>query len=75
MALWFYAFDLDRAATMGISRVHLEMALLQSVSFLMVMTAVQMPKNRAGAWRPLLLGLSFVALSEASLVALLTPIV
>lgn len=55
-------------------RAQLEMVMLQSVSFLLVLCAVQMPSKAAQGWRPMLLTLSFIALSESSLVALLTPI-
>jgi hypothetical protein len=73
-ALWFFAFDLGAAEQLGITRVHLEMVMLQSISFLLVLCAVQLPTKAAEGWRPALLTLSFVALSESSLIALLTPV-
>ncbi|MCA9776111.1 MAG: hypothetical protein KC800_05315 [Candidatus Eremiobacteraeota bacterium] len=74
VALWFFIFDPGMAESLGLGRAQLEMIMLQSVSFLLVLCAVQMPSKAAEGWRPALLTLSFVALSESSLVALLTPI-
>lgn len=74
VALWFFIFDPGLAQSFGMGRAQLEMVMLQSVSFLLVLCAVQMPSKAAQGWRPMLLTLSFIALSESSLVALLTPI-
>lgn len=74
-ALWFFAVDINAAEQLGLTRVHLEMVMLQSVSFLLVLCAAQLPAKAAPGWRPALLTLSFVALSESSLIALLSPIV
>jgi len=74
VALWFFIFDPGSAQSFGMGRPQLEMVMLQSVSFLLVLCAVQMPSKAALGWRPVLLTLSFIALSESSLVALLTPI-
>lgn len=74
VTLWFFSFDAGVAASYGFGVVELEVILLQSVSLLLLMGAIQMPKKLSKAWRPVLLVLSFVALSESSLVALLTPV-
>jgi hypothetical protein len=74
-ALWFFSFDMGSAEQIGLTRTDLEMVMLQSVSFLLVLCAAQMPSKAAEGWRPALLTLSFVALSESSLIALLTPVV
>lgn len=74
LALWFFVFNVEAVAGLGLARFHLEMIMLQSISFLLVLCAVQLPSKAAGGWRPALLTLSFVALSESSLVAFLTPI-
>ena len=74
VALWFFIFDPGLAQSFGMGRPQLEMVMLQSVSFLLVLCAVQMPSKAAQGWRPVLLTLSFIALSESSLVALLTPV-
>lgn len=74
-ALWFFSFDMGAAEQLGLTRTHLEMVMLQSVSFLLVLCAVQMQSKSAEGWRPALLTMSFVALSESSLIALLTPVV
>lgn len=73
-SLWFYAFDFGRVQAFGLGRAELEIILLQAVSFLLVLCAFQLPGKAARGWRPTLLTLSFVALSESSLVALLAPI-
>ena len=72
--LWFFVYGTAPLAGLGIGRAELEVVFLQSVSFLLVLCAVQMPAKGAAGWRPALLAMSFVALSESSLVALLTPI-
>lgn len=73
-SLWLFAFDLKTVEAIGLSRTHLEMLMLQSISFLLVVCAVQLPAKGAAVWRATLLGFSFVALAESSLVALLSPI-
>jgi hypothetical protein len=65
---------MSTAERIGLGRVELEMVLLQSVSFLLMTTAFQLPAKGAQGWRPALLTLAFIALSESSLVALLTPV-
>jgi hypothetical protein len=51
------------------------MLMLQSVSLLLLIGAFQMSPKKEKGWRALLLTLSFVALSQSTLVALLSPVV
>ena len=74
-SLWCFSFDMTPALKLGLGASELEVILLQSVSFLLVLCAFQMPTKQAKGWRPILLTMSFVALSESSLIALLTPVV
>ncbi len=53
----------------------IQMLMLQSVSMLLLIGALQMTSKKDKFWRILLVTLSFVALSESSLVALLSPAV
>lgn len=73
-ALWFFVVDMRGAQALGLSRTVLEMVLLQSVSLLLMLGALQLNGKVAVGWRPALLAMAFVALSESSLVAFLTPI-
>lgn len=73
-SLWCFSYDMTPATRLGLGISELEVLLLQTVSFLLVMCAFQMPTKEAKGWRPILLTMSFIALSESSLVALLTPI-
>ena len=72
--MWLFAFDPTPVQRFGIGRPELEMTMLQAVSFLLVVCAIQLPPKAARGWRPALLTFAFVALSESSLVALLTPV-
>ena len=72
--LWFFSFDPGVASDYGVGAVEMEVVLLQCVSLLLLMGAFQLPKKITPGWRPALLTLSFIALSESSLVALLTPV-
>ena len=74
VALWSFSFDISPVSGLGIGRTELEIILLQSVSFLLMTTAYQMTTRAAEGWRPVLLTLAFVALSESSLVAFLSPV-
>ncbi len=51
-----------------------QMLMLQSVSVLLMIGAMQMSPKKERAWRAILVGLAFIALSESSLVALLSPV-
>ena len=73
-ALYALAFDITSVHSFELNRTELEIILLQSISFLLVLCAFQLPKKVTAGWRPALLALSFIALSESSLVALLTPV-
>lgn len=73
--VWFFCYDMNSAESLGLGRPELEIILLQSVSFLLMMCALQLPGKAARGWRPVLLTMAFVALGESSLVALLTPVV
>lgn len=72
--LWFLTYDLSPLARLGVGRAELEVVFLQSVSFLLVLCAFQIPPKGAAGWRPALLTMSFLALSESSLIALLAPV-
>lgn len=74
MALWFLSFDLSTGEKLGLGSAQLEMMLLQSVSFLLLVCAVQLPPKASPGWRPAILTMAFVALSQSSIVALLTPV-
>ena len=73
-SLWCFVFDMGLAEKLGLTRLALEMIMLQSVSFLLILCAVQLPSKLVPSWRPALLLLSFVALSESSLLAFLSPV-
>jgi hypothetical protein len=51
-----------------------QMLMLQSVSMLLMIGAFQISPKNGKVWRAALVTLAFVALSESSLVAFLTPI-
>jgi hypothetical protein len=51
-----------------------QMLMLQSVSLLLLIGAFQMSTRKEKFWRAVLVALAFVALSESSLVALLSPV-
>ncbi len=72
--LWFFSFDRVTPAAYGIGFPEMEVLLLQAVSGLLLLGAIQVPAKTGKNWRTALLTLSFVALSESSLVALLTPV-
>lgn len=71
--LWFCSFDRSTPAAYGLGFAELEVLILQAVSGLLLLGALQIPAKAGRGWRTALLTLSFVALSESSLVALLTP--
>ena len=73
-AMCLFTFNPAQAQSWGLGKPELEMIMLQAVSFLMVVCAIQLPPKAAKGWRPALLTFAFVALSESSLVALLTPV-
>lgn len=72
-AVGLFVFSPDGFPQWNIGRTEMEMVMLQSVSFLLLTCAAQLKPKAALGWRPALLMLAFVALSESSLVALLTP--
>lgn len=71
-SLWLFAFNPAGLSKWGLGRTELEMIMLQSVSFLLFVCAAQMSAKAAVGWRPVLLTFAFIALSESSLVALLS---
>lgn len=73
ISLWLFALKSAGLPKFGIGRTEIEMMMLQSVSFLLIICAVQLPSKAAVGWRPALLTFAFIALSESSLVALLSP--
>ena len=52
----------------------MQMLMLQSVSMLLMIGAYQLAPKKDRVWRAALVALAFIALSESSLVALLTPV-
>lgn len=71
--LWGYSTMAGVAHT-RFGPTEMQMLMLQSVSMLLLIGAVQMSPKKEKAWRAVLVGLAFIALSESSLVALLTPV-
>lgn len=74
VCLWFFTVDRQTPLSYGIGFVEMEVLILQAVSGLLLLGAIQIPAKTGKNWRMALLTLSFVALSESSLVALLTPV-
>ncbi len=72
--LWAYT-SLGKVANMKFGPTEIQMLMLQSVSMLLLIGSLQMTSKKDKFWRILLVTLSFVALSESSLVALLSPAV
>lgn len=70
--LWVYN-SIGKIANMKFGPTEVQMLMLQSVSMLLLIGALQMTAKKDKFWRIALVGLSFIALSESSLVALLTP--
>ena len=71
--LWAYS-SLDKIANMQFGQTEISMLMLQSVSLLLLVGALQMTTKKDKFWRILLVSLSFIALSESSMVALLSPV-
>ncbi len=70
--IWAYSSAMHRK-DLGLGATEIQMLMLQSVSMLLLIGAFQMSPKKEKCWRALLVGLAFVALSESSLVALLSP--
>lgn len=71
--LWAYS-SLENTVNLRFGATEVQMLMLQSVSLLLLIGAFQMSPKKEKGWRVLLLTLSFVALSQSSLVALLSPV-
>jgi hypothetical protein len=71
--LWGYTSTLGGGAG-RFGATELQMLMLQSVSMLLLIGAFQMSPKKDKVWRAVLVALAFVALSESSLVALLSPV-
>ncbi len=72
--VWVFAFNGETAKIgAGFGATEIQMLMLQSVSLLLLVGAIQLPTKNSKVWRACLVALSFLALSEASLVAFLTP--
>ena len=70
--LWAYA-SAGKISNLKFGPTEIQMLMLQSVSMLLLIGSLQMTSKKDKIWRIALVSLSFVALSESSLVALLTP--
>lgn len=73
-SLWAYS-SLEKMIDPRFGPTEVQMLMLQSVSLLLLIGAFQMSPKKEKGWRALLLTLSFVALSQSTLVALLSPVV
>ncbi len=72
--LWLLAIGPVSFSGHGVGRVELETLVLQVVSMLLLLGSVQMPYKSHRVWRWVLLALSFVALGQSVLIALLSPV-
>lgn len=71
--LWGYS-TMAGVAHAKFGPTEIQMLMLQSVSMLLLIGAIQMSPKKEKMWRAVLVGLAFIALSESSLVAFLTPV-
>lgn len=71
-SLWSYSTG-SSLPGLNFGPTELQMLMLQSVSMLLLIGALQMSPKKEKAWRALLVCLAFIALSESSLVAFLSP--
>lgn len=69
--LWSYSSATSFSARFG--QTEIQMLMLQTVSMLLLIGALQMSPKKEKGWRALLVGLAFIALSESTLVGLLSP--
>ena len=71
--LWGYN-TVSAAGNPRFGPTEIQMLMLQSVSMLLLVGAFQMSSKKDRVWRAALVALAFIALSESSLVALLSPV-
>lgn len=69
-----WAFSVVPSWSQGrVGETEVQMVMLQAVSLLLLIGAYQMSSKKEGVWRIVLFALSFVALSQSSLLAFLSP--
>lgn len=71
--VWSYS-SMSGVVSPRFGATEIQMVMLQSVSMLLLIGAFQMSPKKEKVWRAVLVGLAFVALSESTLVALLSPV-